>query len=95
MTFNARTRTFARALRGFLTLVDRLHPVALLVLVPVLIGVVYAAAPFLVALLTAVVAVLKASAFLAGAGLLARLAIRTAAAYRRPLPAGSSPALSS
>lgn len=71
----------ARALRALLKQTDRLHPAALLGLVLVLVGLAYAAAPAAVALLTAAVGIVKAGAFLAGAGVLARLAIRAAVTY--------------
>lgn len=71
----------ARTLHTFLTLTDRLHPAALLVLVLVLVGLAYGAAPILVTLLTALVDLGKSVALLAGAGILARLAIRAAAAF--------------
>ncbi|MEU7153848.1 hypothetical protein AB0B15_38410 [Streptomyces sp. NPDC045456] len=76
----------ARALRALVRRADRLHPAALLALVLVLVGLVYAAAPVLVTLFTALVTALKASVFLTGAGVLARLAIRAASTYR-PTPA--------
>ncbi|MDO0939272.1 hypothetical protein QQY66_49100 [Streptomyces sp. DG2A-72] len=77
-------RTTARALRTVLDLADRLHRGALLVLVLVLVGLAYAAAPFLVALFTAIVTAVKAAVFLAGAATLARLAVKAAAEFRRP-----------
>ena len=76
-------RAIARTLRALTGRADRLHPAALLVLVLVLVGLVYAAAPFLVTLFTALVTALKAAAFLTGAGILARLAIRAAVTYHR------------
>ncbi|WP_189971785.1 hypothetical protein [Streptomyces violascens] len=83
----------ARLVRTLLGLADRLHPAALLILVLVLVGLVYAAAPVLVTLLTALVTVLKAGAFLGGGVILGRLAVRAAATYRStPPPAGPSAA---
>ncbi|MGW2227484.1 hypothetical protein [Streptomyces formicae] len=80
MRFNR--RTIARTLRDLTGRADRLHPAALLVLVLVLLALAYAAAPLLVVLFTelftALVAALKAAVFLAGAGLLTRLALRLA-----------------
>jgi hypothetical protein len=86
-------RTTARALRALLGRADRLHPAALLALVLVLVGLVYAAAPFVVTLFTALVSLVKSGTFLAGAALLARLAVRAAATYRRTpaAPPASAP----
>ncbi|MGC0212043.1 hypothetical protein [Streptomyces levis] len=74
----------ARALRGLLGSADRLHPAALLALVLVLAGLAQLAAPFVVTLLTALVTGAKAAAFLAGAAVLARLAVRVAAIVPGP-----------
>ncbi|MFB7012321.1 MULTISPECIES: hypothetical protein [unclassified Streptomyces] len=76
--------TAARAARALLGPADRLHPAALLVLVLVLAGLAQLAAPFVVALLTALVTGAKAAAFLVGAAVLARLAVRVAATVPSP-----------
>jgi len=76
-------RALARTVRLFLGDVDRLHPAALLVLVPVLVGLAYLAAPVLISLCAALVGVVKAGATLTGAALIGRLAVRTATTYRR------------
>ncbi|MGO4417475.1 hypothetical protein AB4Z54_01500 [Streptomyces sp. MCAF7] len=76
-------RALRRVLRTFLSDVDRLHPAALLVLVPVLVGLAYITAPSLVSLFAALVGAIKAGTFLAGAALIGRLAVRTAATFRR------------
>jgi hypothetical protein len=81
VTVNRRDTT--RMLRNLTGRADQLHPAALLALVLVLVGLIYAAAPFLVTLFTALVAALKAAAFLTGAGILARLVIRAAVTYHR------------
>ncbi|MER7817404.1 hypothetical protein [Streptomyces sp. NPDC096153] len=87
-------RTAARALRATLGYADRLHPAALLALVLVLVGLACAAAPALVALVTAIVTAVKAAVILAGAGILARLAVRAATGYRCPAsPAASTTTL--
>ncbi|MFD6279930.1 hypothetical protein ACFWFI_30845 [Streptomyces sp. NPDC060209] len=77
-------RATARAARALLGSADRLHPAALLVLVLVFAGLAQLAAPLVVTLLTALVTGVKAAAFLAGAAVLARLAVRVAATFPRP-----------
>ncbi|MFK0296903.1 hypothetical protein ACIQU6_41420 [Streptomyces sp. NPDC090442] len=71
----------AQTLRTLLTAADRLHPAALLALVLLFAGLVYVAAPVAVQFMTALVTGTQAAALLACAGLLLRLAYRTAAAY--------------
>lgn len=88
-------RTTARALRALLGLADRLHPAALLVLVLVLAGLAQIAAPFVVILFTALVTVVKAGAFVAGALVLGRLAVRVAATFPSVPAAPSAPAIPS
>ncbi|MEU2395062.1 hypothetical protein [Streptomyces sp. NPDC007369] len=89
--------TAARALRALLGLADRLHPIALLVLVLALAGLAQTVSPLLVDLLTGLVDVVRSAALLGGAAMLARLAIRVAAQFhgttsKPPAPA-PSPAL--
>ncbi|MEU6467457.1 hypothetical protein [Streptomyces sp. NPDC046976] len=71
----------ARAARALLGSADRLHPAALLVLVLTFAGLAQLAAPLVVTLLTALVTGAKAAALLAGAAVLARLAVRVAATF--------------
>ncbi|MFD4020624.1 hypothetical protein [Streptomyces sindenensis] len=82
MTITRRTAT--SALRALLGSADRLHPAALLALVLVLAGLAQLSAPLVVTLLTALVTGVKAAALLAGAAVLARLAVRVAAMVPRP-----------
>ncbi|MFI7142881.1 hypothetical protein ACIBQ5_35820 [Streptomyces massasporeus] len=89
MTINRRTT--ARALRALLGHADRLHPAAILVLVLALSGLAQLAAPLVVTLLTALVTGAKAATFLAGAAILARLAVRVAATFPRPHTAPPAP----
>ncbi|MFI1890463.1 hypothetical protein [Streptomyces jumonjinensis] len=77
----------ARIVRALLVRADRMHPAALLVLVLVLGGLVYVTAPQMAAFLVAVVDTAEAAVYIAGGGILARLAVRTAATFRRPAPA--------
>ncbi|MFJ3673642.1 hypothetical protein ACIPSE_45095 [Streptomyces sp. NPDC090106] len=84
-------RTTTRTLRTALDLVDRLNRGALLVLVLALVGLAYAVAPVLVVFFTAIVTVAKAAALLAGAAILARLAVKTAAEVTAPAAPTSPP----
>ncbi|MFF5809076.1 hypothetical protein [Streptomyces sp. NPDC012746] len=83
----------ARTLRALLGYADRLHPAALLVLVLVLAGLAQAAAPFVVTLFTALVTLVKAGAFVAGALILGRLAVRLAAMVRSIPTAPPAPSI--
>ncbi|MGW5336216.1 hypothetical protein [Streptomyces bauhiniae] len=83
--------TVSRTARAFLGSADRLHPAALLVLVLTFAGLAQLAAPLVVTLLTALVTGAKAAAFLAGAAVLARLAVRVAATFPRPRTAPPAP----
>lgn len=76
-------RVTVRRLRHLTGHADQMNPAALLVLVLALVTLVHFAAPFAVMLFTSLVTVVKAAVFLAGAGILARLATRSAASYRR------------
>ncbi|GHH56131.1 hypothetical protein [Streptomyces candidus] len=81
----------ARAARALLGSADQLHPAALLALVLAFAGLAQLAAPLVVTLLTALVTGAKAAAFLAGAAVLARLAVRVAATFPRPRTAPPAP----
>ncbi|MFC1405757.1 MULTISPECIES: hypothetical protein [Streptacidiphilus] len=84
-------RAIARTFRTLLGLADRLHPAALLVLVGLLVGLVYLSAPLVVTMVCALVAAIKAAAFLGGAAVLARVAIRAASTYRNTPPPAVTP----
>lgn len=80
------TRTdLTRIWREVLQRADELHPAALVALVAVLLGLTFGAglvlAPALVAVATALVALVKATAGVAAAGLIGRTAVRLAYRY--------------
>lgn len=76
---------FNRVGRQLLQRTDELHPAALVALVAVLLGLTFGAglvlAPALVAVATALVALVKAAAGVAAAGLIGRTAVRLAYHY--------------
>ncbi|MFI9206273.1 hypothetical protein [Streptomyces sp. NPDC053048] len=84
------TRVWRRVVRG----ADELHPAALVALVGVLLGLAYGVGlvlePALIAVVTALVAAVKAAAVLGAAGLAGRCAVR-AASHHFSRPGTRSP----